>query len=232
MKFIIIGMGQFGRALALNLVRGRHEVTILDNQEEKISELKDYVTYALIGDATDPRTLKLLDLSGDKLRVIVAIGESFEKNILITAQLKELGVAHIYARAVNSIHERLLILLGVEGLIRAEDIAAEQLARRFDNDSLMRHTYIDKNHALAEVRLPSDWIGKTLEEVQLRTLHHLNLLTLRRGRTNADIKDILALPEAPVLDTPTPDLVFQIDDILILFGLEIDLQNFVNEYNL
>lgn len=232
MKFIIIGMGQFGRALALNLVRGRHEVTILDNQEEKISELKDYVTYALIGDATDPRTLKLLDLSGDKLRVIVAIGESFEKNILITAQLKELGVAHIYARAVNPIHERLLTLLGVEGLIRAEDIAAEQLARRFDNDSLMRHTYIDKNHALAEVRLPSDWIGKTLEDVQLRAKHHLNLLTLRRGRSNADVKDILALPEAPVLDTPSPDLVFQIDDILILFGLETDLQNFVNEFNL
>lgn len=233
MKFIIIGMGQFGRALALALSRRGYEITVIDNNEETIAQVKDYVTYSLVADASNPRTLKMLDLSGENLRVVVAIGESFERSILITAYLKKMGVKHIYARAVNAIHENLLSLLEVDGMIHAEDMAAEQLAFRFDNMSFLRHTSIDQSHAVAEIRLPEEWIGKKLIDVQLRENYKLNLLTVRRGEENTKPeKDIFALPDSPVIDFPSPEFIFEKGDLLILFGQETALASFVSHFNI
>ncbi|MCC8020846.1 MAG: TrkA family potassium uptake protein [Akkermansia sp.] len=230
MKYVIIGMGQFGRALALNLAHAGREVTILDEKRSIVNEMKDDVTYALSGDASDPRTLQQLDLLGDDLRVIVAIGENFERSILITAQLKELGVRHIFARAVNPIHSRLLQMIGVEGQIRAEEMAAEMLAARFVNESLMHFRKIDRSHALAEVHLPNEWVGKMLRDVCLRTRFRLNLLTVRRGVPEMQSADVLATPDEPVIDFPTPELVFENDDVLVLFGQEKDLVHFAERF--
>lgn len=233
MKFIIIGMGQFGRALAIALSRRGYEITAIDNNEETIAQVKDYVTYSIVGDASNPRMLKKLDLSGEDLRVIVAIGESFERSILITAYLKKMGVKHIYARAVNAIHENLLSLLEVDGLIHAEDMAAEQLAHRFDNMAFLRHTFIDESHAVAEIKLPEEWVGKKLMSIQLRETFRLNLLTVRRGESKqATDKDVFALPDAPVIDFPSPHFIFEKGDLLILFGQEKDLATFANEFDL
>ncbi|MBT9449027.1 potassium channel family protein [Akkermansia glycaniphila] len=230
MKYVIIGAGQFGRALALKLADTGNEVTVLDEKEAVVTELKDRVAYALVGDATDPRTLRQLDLTGDDLRVIVAIGEGFERSIMITGLLKEMGVKHIYARSVNTIHARILKLLGVDGQIRAEEIAAQQLADRFMNMSLLHFRKIDSSHALAEVHLPSDWIGKQLKDVDLRSKYKLNLLTVRRGVLSETGDDVLATPNAPVIDFPEPDMVFEQDDMLVLFGLEESLKKFAEHF--
>ncbi len=234
MRFVIIGMGQFGKALALYLTQAGYEVTILDEQESVINELKDNVAYAMKGDATDIRVLRQMDIVGDDINVILAIGEGFERSILITAQLKELGVKNLYARSVNSLHSNVLKLLGVRELFRVEDVAAKQLVSHFMNVGLMRLRKIDSNHALAEVNLPTEWIGKTLQEINLRGKYSLNLLTLRRGVINelAPVDDVLSLPAQPVIDTPTPDLVFEVGDVLVLFGKDEDLNRFVDLFNL
>ena len=156
MKFVIIGIGQFGRALALHLSDLGFEVTILDEREAIITELKDRVAYALVGDATDIRVLRQLDMAGDDTYVIVAVGEQFERNLLITAQLKELGVTNILTRSVNELHGKLLKLIGVNDLIRVEEVAARQLAARFTNEGLMRLRRMDSTHSLADVHLPSE----------------------------------------------------------------------------
>ncbi len=235
MKFVIIGLGQFGRSLATQLIADGNEVTILDIDEAMVDEMKDKVTYAQIGDATDIRVLRQLDLVGDDICVVVAIGESFEKSILIAAQLKELEVPRIYVRSVNDLHSRVLKMLGVRELFRVEDVAAKQLATRFAHEGLNHLRKIDKTHALAEVNLPDDWIGQCLKDVSLRSRFQLNMLTLRRGVAQLDDildDDVLAQPEQPVIDTPGPDLVFQKGDVLVLFGKETDLESFVSNYKL
>lgn len=233
MKFVIIGMGQFGRALALYLTQNGFEVTIVDEKEAVIAELKDSVVAAIVGDATDVRLLKKLDLDDDTY-VILAVGEGFERNLLIAAQLNQLNVKHIYARSVNDLQGRVLKLIGVSELFRVEDVAAKQLAARFINEGLMRMRKIDATHSLADVRLPHPWIGKSLMEVGLRNKHHLNLLTVRRGAATetATGDDVLVQMEQPVIDTPEPSMLFQEGDVLVLFGKDIDLQRFVDYYNL
>ncbi len=234
MKFVIIGIGQFGRALALHLAEQGYEVTILDESESIITELKDRVTYALVGDATDIRVLRQLELLSEDTYVIVAVGEQFERNLLITAQLRELGVKNLFTRSVNELHGKLLKLIGVSDLIRVEEVAARQLAARFTNEGLMRLRRMDSTHSLADVRLPEDWVGRKLMEVGLRSEYHLNLLTVRRGKVNeeATADDVLSEPEQPVIDTPDANLQFQEGDVLVLFGKDADLQRFVEKFDL
>ena len=234
MKFVIIGIGQFGRALALHLSDLGFEVTILDEREAIITELKDRVAYALVGDATDIRVLRQLDMAGDDTYVIVAVGEQFERNLLITAQLKELGVTNILTRSVNELHGKLLKLIGVNDLIRVEEVAARQLAARFTNEGLMRLRRMDSTHSLADVHLPSEWVGLKLMDVGLRSEYHLNLLTVRRGKLkeNPSSDDVLSEPEQPVIDTPDASLTFQEGDVLVLFGKDSDLQRFVEKFDL
>lgn len=233
MKFVIIGAGQFGRALALYLTQSGYEVTIIDAKESVIAELKDSVAYAMIGDATDMRVLRQLDLEGEDTYVIVAVGEVFERSILITAQLRQMGVKNLYVRSVNEIHANVLKLLGITELFRVEDVAAKQLASHFVNEGLMRSRRIDATHSLADVRLPAEWVGSTLMEVDLRKRYHLNLLTVRRGKAREDSgEDVLAQPEQPVIDTPEPSMQFQEGDVLVLFGKDADLQSFVDHFGL
>lgn len=234
MKFIIIGMGQFGRALANYLTQSGFEVTAIDQNESVITELKDKVVAAIAGDATDMRLLRQLDL-GEDTCVIITVGEGFERNMLIAAQLKEMGVKRIYARSVNDLQGRVLKLIGVSDLFRVEDVAAKQLALRFINEGLMRMRKIDAKHSLADVKLPPTWVGKTLMEVGLREKYHLNLLTVRRGvamETSAD-DEVLVQMEQPVIDdTPRPDMQFQEGDVLVLYGKDTDLERFVDIFDL
>lgn len=233
MKFVIIGIGQFGRALALQLSDLGYEVTILDEKESIIMELKDSVSYALVGDATDIRVLRQLELVGEDTYVIVAVGEQFERNLLITAQLREMGVKNLLSRSFNDLHAKVLKLLGVEDVFRVENVAAHQLAARFANEGLMRLRHIDATHSLADVELPEEWVGKCLKEVGLRSEYRLNLLTVRRGMAKESAtEDVFAQPEQPVIDSPEPTMEFQKDDVLVLFGKDTDLKRFVSEFNL
>ncbi len=235
MKFVIIGLGQFGRALALYLTDSGYEVTVLERQESAVDEIKNSVADARVGDATDIRVLRRLDLVGKDTHVIVAVGENFmERSILLIAQLKELGVKNLYARAVNDLQARVLRLIGVKDLFRVEDVAARQLADRFINDGLMRLRKIDATHSLAEVKLPDEWIGKTLLEVDMRKKHRINLLTIRRGKVDVaeESNDVLSTPEQPVIDMPEPTLEFKEGDVLVIFGKDENLQEFVKKYDL
>lgn len=235
MKFVIIGLGQFGRALALYLTDSGYEVTVLERQESAIEEIKNSVADARVGDATDVRVLKSLDIMGDDTHVIVAVGENFlERSILITAQLKELGVKNIYARAVNDLQARVLKYIGVTDLFKVEDVAARQLTDRFINDGLMRLRKIDATHSLAEVKLPTEWVGKTLMAVDMRKKYKINLLTIRRGKVEEEdvTDDVLSEPEQPVIDMPEPSLEFKADDVLVIFGKDENLQDFVKKFDL
>jgi trk system potassium uptake protein TrkA len=162
------------------------------------------------------------------------VGEQFERNLLITAQLKELGVTNLLTRSVNELHGKLLKLIGVSDLIRVEDVAARQLAARFTNEGLMRLRRMDATHSLADVHLPAEWVGRKLLEVGLRSEYHLNLLTVRRGKLkeNPSSDDVLSEPEQPVIDSPDASLTFQEGDVLVLFGKDGDLQRFVEKFDL
>lgn len=232
MKFIIIGVGQFGRMLALDLAKRGYEVSVLDRHESVISEIQDDVTCALIGDATDRRVLERLDLEDDEVRVILTVGEAFERSILIAAILTELGAKHVYARYVTELQGKILEKIGVRNLFRVERVAAEQMASLLIHEGLIQLHKIDALHDLGYVKIPEPWVGKRLCDVELRSKFHLNLVTVRRGGSEEESdEDVLDTSTRPVIGTPEPTMEFQKGDVLVLFGKEEDLKRFADYYN-
>lgn len=233
MKFVIIGVGQFGRALAIHLSRSGFEVSVIDQKQSIIDEIQDMVVSARAGDASDRAVFKDVDFD-DETCFIIAVGENFERSILIAAQLIDMGAKHLYVRSVNELQSKVLKLIGVNDIFRVEDVAAIQLAARFINDGLIRQRRIDDTHSLADVKLPQPWVGKSLMEVELRSRYHLNLLTLRRGTAteSSTNDDVLVRKEQPVIGTPDPSAPFQEGDVLVLFGKDADLQRFVENFDL
>lgn len=233
MKFVIIGLGQFGKSLALHLSNSGFEVSVIDQRQSIIDEIQDNVVSARAGDACDRAVFKDVDID-DETCFIISVGENFQRSILIAAQLIDMGAKHLYARTVNELQSKVLKLIGVNHIFRVEDVAAKQLADRFIHDGLIRHRPIDSTHSLADVNLPAAWIGKSLKDVELRNRYHLNLLTLRRGTATETTTndDVLERKEQPVIGTPDPTEPFQEGDVLVLFGKNTDLDQFVKEYNL
>jgi trk system potassium uptake protein len=221
MNFCILGLGAFGTSIAKELALAGHQVLAVDNDESHVDVVKDVVTLAVQGDATD-RGL-LLELGVEKYdAAIVAVGENFEASLMMTAHLKQIGVKNVFTRVFHEVQEQLLDLMQVTGKVRVEALAAESFARCLSNASFLRHFVVDRTHAVVELICPSALVGKSLLESEMRTRYQVNLVTVRRMREGkADAG------EPPVIDgLPGPDFVFQEGDRLVVYGLERDICKF------
>jgi len=216
MKFAVIGLGQFGFQLAVELADQGHEVLAVDNVERTIDEICDRVAHAVIADATDRKSLEHLALD-DLDGVCVTIGEDLAVSLDITGLLQEMGVKRLYCRVLSPRHERLLRLMKVEHLIQAESLAARQLAKRMGIRGATRHFALNEEYAIVELETPEFLVGKVLSEFDLRGKYGLNLITVKRPVEGADGK---------VMGVPKPDWVFVEGDELVVFGKEASIKAF------
>ena len=207
MRYTVIGLGQFGQELCTELSARNIEVVAVASTDEELEQIKDLVTYAVVTDYTNPAALRELELD-DQSAVIV--------------------VRYIYARVMSPVHEHILSQMNVYALINLSRVASKQLASQLESPEFLRVSPMDENHSIVEIAVPRIWVGKRLRDVGLRTEHHLNLLTIRRGeaQTPQGRREILSIPRIPVIGTPSPDLVFEDHDILVLFGKETNLIEF------
>lgn len=216
MKFAVIGLGQFGFQLAVELADQGHEVIAVDKVERTIDEICDRVGHALIADATDRKSLEQLSLH-DLDGVCVTIGEDLAVSLEITGLLQEMGVTRLYCRVLSPRHERLLRLMKVEHMIQAEALAARQLAKRMGIRGASRHFALSEEYAIVELEAPKFLIGKILNEIDLRGKYGLNLITVKQPVEGA---------EGKVMGVPKPDLLFVEGDKLVVFGKEDSIKAF------
>lgn len=184
-SFAVIGLGRFGRALARNLmtpdpVTGRinHEVIAIDIDEGHIQDISDKVTYAVAADLRDPDVVKALNLA-DCDAVIVAIGADISTSVLITLNLKEAGCPCVIAKANSESHRRILEKIGADKVIRPEHDYGVRLARSLGNFSSYELVELSSNHIIAQIPIPSSWLGKSLIDLNLRAKYQLNVLAIQ-----------------------------------------------------
>lgn len=130
MKYIVIGLGNFGTTLACRLTDMGHEVIGVDSNEHRIDDIKDRISVAYIMDATEKVALRSLPLD-DVDCVIVSIGQSMDCSLRIVAILKELSVKLIYARALDLTHKSILTAMNIQKIFIPESMAAEIIAQEF-----------------------------------------------------------------------------------------------------
>lgn len=218
MKCCIIGLGYFGRHLALSLTQLGAEVIAVDKREEAVNEVRDVVAFAAILDASNRQALERLPIA-DMDVVIIAIGEGFESSLLAAAHLQELGSKRLICRVVNPVHAKLLKLMRIHETILPEAMAASRVARTLTLEGVRDSIDLGQDFEIIEVATPADFVGKSLKELNLREHHKLNIITLKSSKGQDQPEEVLGVPE--------PGYVLEKRDILVLFGREGDVRRFL-----
>ncbi|MBQ4158667.1 MAG: TrkA family potassium uptake protein [Clostridia bacterium] len=181
-SILLIGLGRFGKHIAIKLSELHHQVMAVDQVEERVNAVLSYVTNAQIGDSTNEEFLKSLGVGNYDL-CIVAIGEDFQSSLETTSLLKELGAKYVVSRASRDIHAKFLLRNGADEIVYPEKQLANWTAIRFSSDHIFDYIELEGDNAIVEVAVPSHWIGKTVGELDIRKKYHINLLATKHNKS-------------------------------------------------
>lgn len=183
-NILLIGLGRFGRHIALQLNKLGHEVMAVDSNEERVNKILPIVTNAQIGDSTNTEFLKSLGIGNFDV-CIVTIGGNFQNSLETTSLLKELGAKLVVSRAERDVQEKFLLRNGADEVIYPEKQVANWAAIRYTADHVRDYIEVDEAHAIFEVEVPEGWIGKTVGELDIRRKYSINIMaTKENGKIN------------------------------------------------
>lgn len=226
MKYIIVGMGNFGGYLAMRLTELGHEVIGVDNSENRVDLINNKITHAVTMNATDAQAVKNLPLR-DCDAVIIAIGEDVGASIMSTAIFKQLQVKRIIARAINELHETVIRSIGVDEIVHPEEETADRLSKRLEMKGVMDSLEISDEYNIVEVKVPKRYYGMKVSEADIRKEFYLNILTVIKMEDKTNLLG-LKTQEKRVIGVITPDYLLEQGDILLLFGKIKNIQEFLN----
>jgi trk system potassium uptake protein TrkA len=224
-KYIVIGLGVFGRALAENLIEKGAEVIVVDKNMELIEEIRDLVTYAVSFDSTDEKALDTLGLKDISVG-IVCIGEDFEANLLTSVLLKQKGVKKVISRASDPLHIKIMKAVGIDQIITPGVEAAEKLAYGLIHKSLLDVSYISETTAAAKISVPPNFAGKTLGKLNLRARFSINVVAIHRI-IDVETSEGIVKQEKVISNIPGADTVLEPTDILVVIGETADLEKVI-----
>ena len=179
-SYAVIGLGQFGMSVAETLAESDCDVLAIDAREENIQEIADKVTYAVRADVREPEVLRALGVQNVDVAVI-AVAENMEASIMATMQAKELGVPYVLAKAMNALHGKILEKIGSDRVIYPEQSMGLRVARNLMSGGFLDVFELSTEFSMAEFPVPTEWIGKSLQELQLRESHDINIIAIKVG---------------------------------------------------
>lgn len=177
---LLIGVGRFGRHVAIQLAKLGHQVMAVDIDEDRINEIVPYVTGAQIGDSTNEVFLRSLGVNNFDV-CMVAISGDFQSSLETTSLLKELGASCVIARAERDVQAKFLLRNGADHVVYPEKDMAKWAAIRYTGDHILDYIELDERHAIFEVTVPEAWLGKTVGVLDVRKKHGVNILGIKRN---------------------------------------------------
>ncbi|WP_279433677.1 TrkA family potassium uptake protein [Actinomadura sp. KC345] len=199
---VVIGMGRFGSALALELARRGTEVLAIDNRPKIVQALSGRLTHVLTADATDIDTLRELGVD-EFYRAVVAIGGDLEASILATSILAELEIDDIWAKAVTHQHKRILERIGAHHIVLPEHDMGERVAHMVSG-RMLDYIEVDQDFALVKTHPPRELVGVPLGETRLRSKHGVTVVSVK--------------PAGEKFTYATPDTILQYGDVILVAG--------------
>ena len=206
---LLIGLGRFGKHIAVKLNELNHQVMAVDRDEALVDEALPFVTNAQIGDSTNPNFLGSLGVDNYDV-CIVAIGNNFQSSLETTSLLKELGAKLVVSRASTDVQEKFLLKNGADEVVYPEKQLAAWTAIRYTADHVLDYIELDGDHAVFEVVIPENWLGKTVGQLDIRKKYNINIMGMRSGNQ----LDLII----------TPDTVLAPEKTLMVLGRYKDIQ--------
>ncbi len=191
-QFAIIGMGRFGRSLALKLSALGHDVLAVDKSEDQIEFVASDVTHAVIADATDEHDVASLGL-GNFDAVVVTIGSDIRSSVMAVMLAQDAGAKLIVAKATDEMHSKILNKIGANRIVMPEKDMGERLALRLVSTNVMDFMELSNEYTFSELLLPAKWQGKSLRDLDLRARYGANVVAVR-SRDKLDISPRADLP--------------------------------------
>jgi trk system potassium uptake protein TrkA len=204
-RFVVLGLGSFGSALATRFTANGCRITGVDASEHRVDELKDQLYEAVVADVTDRDTLEQMLLQHAD-GVYISLGENIELSLLAALHAKELGARRVVVKGVTTEHGKILKRLGVDRVVFPEVEMAQELADRETWPNVLDFLPVDSDYSVIEIAVPTSIAGETLAEADLRKRYDILVLGVKDALTNR--LEIM----------PTGDLRFNDDQLMLVLG--------------
>lgn len=174
----VIGLGRFGKSLALELENDGVEVLGIDADEKRVRQMAGRLTHVIQADSTDDEALRQLSVH-EFDRVVVAIGSDLESSVLTASILVAAGVPNVWAKAVSHSHARILTQLGVHHVVRPEHDMGQRVAHLV-RGRMMDYIEFDDGYALVKTAPPAAILGRPLSETGVRSRFGVTITGVKR----------------------------------------------------
>lgn len=211
---VVIGLGEFGLHLALNLSNMGCECIVADRNSVRIESIKNYVMKAIIVDVTQKESLSRI-VPSEVDFVVVSMG-NVEASVMAVLQLKDLGIKNIWIKAASEEHERILRMMGFENIIFPEKETGKRFATKILSNNLLDFLPLSDDYSVAEVYPLKNMKDRTLKEIDFRKIYNLSVIAIKK-------KD-----SGKMIIMPGPDKALKLSDTLIVLGKSEN----VEEYNM
>ena len=205
---LVIGLGTFGYALATKLYKAGHHVMAVDSDEQLVNRIKDEVTVSISADVTNSDVLEEIDPNKFDI-IILGRSSNLELAVLTLAQLKNMNVKYIIAKANSFLQREILLKLGADEVVLAEDEMAKRIANRITHPNVKEIFDFSKDISIMNVKVPKKLIGKTLRELDLRKKNNITVFMRKQGDQTEIVND--------------PNIKFEADDELFVAGDEANI---------
>ncbi|MBN1354015.1 MAG: TrkA family potassium uptake protein [Candidatus Omnitrophica bacterium] len=212
-QFAVIGLGRFGSSVAKTLASKGYQVLAIDLSEHITQNIADEVTQAVCLDGTDEKSLRAVGIENVDV-AIVGTGTNLEASILITLNLKEIGIKEIVCKAVNEDHKKVLEKIGATKVIQPEKEMGIRVANTLISTSVIEHIELSNESSIVELIPPKDFIGKSLREIDVRVKFGVNVIAVKRKIPSASKKE----EEEIVNVAPKAEDIIQKGDVLVVLG--------------
>lgn len=227
MKYIIIGLGSFGSKLAGMLTELGNEVIGVDIKLEKAELLKEKISHTIALDASDEVAIENLPIKDSDV-VVVCIGEDEGDNLMATALMKKQKPKRLISRAVNPLHETILEAMGINEIVHPEEEAANRWAKKLNLKGVIESFEVTGGYNMVEVRVPDVYVGKTLQEINLREKYNLLVLSIiesskEENSLGAECKS------QKISGVASGKTVLKENDVMVVYGHITDIEQILNE---
>ena len=202
--FVVIGLGRFGSAVAEELCALGHQVLAIDTDEKAVQRMADKVTQAAVGDCQDPEVLEMLGVKNMD-GAVVAFSNDIGTSVLITLNLKELGLPRIICKARNHSHREVLRRIGADQVVFPELESGRNLARTLANREIISYIERTERYGIVKLKVPARWVGKTLRDLNVRANYQVNIIAIQSG-------------DEAIQPVPSPDYPFREGDLIFTLG--------------
>jgi trk system potassium uptake protein TrkA len=207
-QIAVIGLGNFGYAVAKTLASKGYQILCIDRSEERLERVREIATHAVQADATDEKVLREVGVA-EVDSAVVSLGRDMEATLLAAMALRDVGVKQLIVKAVNPLHGRILKKLGVDRVVFPEAEMGRRVAETLITPSILDYLELGEGYGVAEVSAPRQFWNKNLAEIELRTQYGVTVLAIRRASKGG---------QPSIVTNPAGAEVIREGDILVIIG--------------